>query len=117
MLRHTENFEPEWLERQLDELFAAYRQACPDPEPTASFVPGVWRLIEGRREATSRLCRWAQAFVGAAALACLVLGLLLNVAAPGGVFSRATYVEALAEENPPEVQLYATAFPNENGLR
>lgn len=105
------------LERQLDELLAAYRRACPDPEPTAAFMPGVWRLIESRREATSSLCRWAQAFVGAAAVACLVLGLLLNVAAPGGMFSRTTYVEALAEENPPEVQLYASAFPNENSSR
>ncbi len=117
MAKQGETLNPQELERQLDRLWEAYRRACPDPEPTAAFLPGVWRLIEKRRDSTYSLCRWAQALVGAAAAVCVVLGILLSAAAPGPVFNRTTYVEALAEENSPEVQLYASAFSNENGSR
>jgi hypothetical protein len=117
MATQGEIFNPEELERQLDRLLEAYRRACPDPEPTAAFLPGVWRLIERRRDSTYSLCRWAQALVGAAAAVCVLLGILLNASTPGPVFNRTTYIEALAEENSAELQLYASAFSGENGSR
>jgi hypothetical protein len=55
--------------------------------------------------------------VGAAAAVCVLLGILLNVSTPGPVFNRTTYIEALAEENSAELQLYASAFSGENGSR
>ena len=37
------------LDARLDEWFAAYREACPEPEPSAGFMPRLWARIEGRR--------------------------------------------------------------------
>ena len=55
-------------ERQLDELFTAYRRACPAPEPSPRFLPDIWNKIEARRSMTLSLRRWTGAFVTAAAL-------------------------------------------------
>ena len=35
-------------DERLDALFRAYRQACPDPEPSADFMPRLWLKIEAR---------------------------------------------------------------------
>ena len=39
-----------WNEQKLDELFAAYRDALPDREPSAGFTPELWRRIDQRRK-------------------------------------------------------------------
>ena len=44
-----------WNEPKLDELFAAYREALPDREPSAGFTPELWRRIDQRRRRVSRL--------------------------------------------------------------
>jgi len=87
-------------EQQLDRVFAAYREACPDPDPTKSFMPGIWSRIEARRGFVLRVRRWTSAFVTAAAIACVAMAFYM----PAGGQSDSpvdvtTYVETL-EENP-----------------
>jgi hypothetical protein len=82
---------------ELDALFQAYRDACPDPEASANFMPGLWRRIEDRQRSVFFLGRWARALVTAAAV--LSLGMAAYLYIPQGrssVFSVESYVEALA---------------------
>lgn len=65
-------------EARLSDLFAAYREACPDPEPGAAFTPGLWEKIEARRSFAFRLKRISRGIVVAAALVCLLMGLVLT---------------------------------------
>ena len=37
------------VEARLDDLFHAYREACPDPEPSVNFMPAMWAKIEARQ--------------------------------------------------------------------
>ncbi len=84
----------------LDRLFAAYREACPAPEPSADFMPGIWRRIEARRRVTALVPRWAAAFVAAAAALCLLMGVYLLVPRPAeSPVYTATYLDTL-EESP-----------------
>jgi hypothetical protein len=98
----------ERLNRELDALFTAYRQACPDPEPSPDFMPRIWKQIEARRSVAYSFGRWTQAFVTAAAAICLLLGLLNAYLPSQPNFYTETYIEALAEqssaENPPSLE-------------
>jgi hypothetical protein len=81
----------------LDALFRAYREACPDREPSANFMPELWRKIEERQRSVFFMGRWARALVTAAAV--LSLGMAAYLYIPHGrnsVFSVESYVEALA---------------------
>jgi hypothetical protein len=62
---------------ELSALFAAYREACPDPEPSANFTPAMWAKIEARQTFVHSLKRFAQGIVTAAAAASLVMGAYL----------------------------------------
>ena len=66
----------------MDALFRAYRQACPDPEASANFMPELWRRIEERQRSVFFLGRWARAFVTAAAV--LSLGMAAYLYIPHG---------------------------------
>jgi len=68
----------ESLETRLDGLFAAYRDACPDPEPSPDFMPRLWARIEGRQQTMEAFAwrRWAQAFLSLAAVTCLLIVML-----------------------------------------
>jgi hypothetical protein len=82
-------------EARLDRLFRAYRDACPDPEPGANFMPELWARIEAREKSTSLFGRMAKALVTAALAASVILGLLMStVSQPGGNYN-GTYIEAL----------------------
>ncbi|HLY17870.1 MAG TPA: hypothetical protein VKR61_11645 [Bryobacteraceae bacterium] len=81
----------------LERLFRAYRDACPDPHPSANFMPELWRRIEERQRSVFFLGRWARAFVTAAAVLTLAMAAYLYI--PRGrtsMFSAESYVEALA---------------------
>jgi hypothetical protein len=81
----------------LDALFRAYRDACPDPDVSANFMPELWRRIEERQRSAFFMGRWARALVTAAAV--LSLGMAAYLYIPHGrtsVFSVESYVEALA---------------------
>ena len=84
------------MDDKLQSLWNEYRDACPDPEPGANFIPGLWRKIEARRQtATSWLRRWAEVCVVAAIAAAV---LLTTVVIPGylrePVYEK-TYVDVL----------------------
>jgi hypothetical protein len=82
---------------ELNALFQAYRAACPDREPSANFMPEIWRRIEERQRSLFFLGRWARALVTAAAV--LSLGMAVYLYSPQGhktIFSVESYVEAVA---------------------
>jgi hypothetical protein len=81
---------------QLDEVFVAYRAACPEVEPGKNFMPGLWARIEARRRAEAIFYRWANSLAGVAAAIVLVLGLLLYQQ-PQPLPQRA-YIEKLTDE-------------------
>jgi hypothetical protein len=90
-------------ERELDELFRSYREAC---EPTAlrsDFLPRIWTKIEARQKLTFSLRRFTRVFVVASAAACALLVVLIAIPPPGGGSEiHSTYVEALADEQSPD---------------
>jgi hypothetical protein len=75
-------------------LFAAYREACPDPEVSPEFMPRLWQKIESRRIFAYSLKRLAQGIITAAAVASLAMGVYL--AAPRTTATPPTYLELLA---------------------
>jgi hypothetical protein len=84
-------------EANLDALLQAYREACPDPEPSANFMPAIWQRIEERQRSLFFLGRWTRAFVTAAAV--LSLGMAAYLYIPQSHNSLVyveSYVEALA---------------------
>ena len=99
--------EPSELDARLDECFAAYRDACPDPEPAADFMPRLWARIEGRRESQAAAAwrRWTEAFLSLAAAAWLAIVLLQVVPQTAPVYYHSTYLDQLSEEAGPEHML------------
>jgi hypothetical protein len=83
---------------RLDSLWQAYRAACPDQEPSANFMPGVWRRIESRRNSTFSFQRMVRGFVTAAAAVTIAIGVYVSLPRPTPP-SEANYLEALAEAN------------------
>src|SRR4051812_29870689 len=63
-------------EAELDQLFLAYREACPDPEPSVNFMPAMWAKIEAREASSTIFNRMAKALVTAALGASVVMALL-----------------------------------------
>jgi len=89
----------EHMERKLAALWIKYKEACPDPEPSANFMPELWQKIEARRQAALSVLfrRWVEACVVAAlALAVLVTTLLIPRSQRLPVY-QSTYLDVLAE--------------------
>ena len=85
---------------QLDALFAEYRMACPDPEPSADFMPGMWKRIEARRIATVSVFKhWAQVCVMATVALTVLIGVVLIPKFQENSASSSSYVEALMAEH------------------
>jgi hypothetical protein len=88
------------MESKLDALFAEYRSACPDPEPSADFMPSMWRRIEARRTATVSVFRhWAQACVMATVALTLLIGVVLIPKLQENAASNSSYLDALSAEH------------------
>jgi hypothetical protein len=87
-------------EAQLDELFMAYRAACPDPDASANFMPAIWAKIERREVSTNWFGRVAKALVTAALAASMILGMMNSSSRnqPNGFFD-ATFVDALRADH------------------
>ena len=84
----------------LNAVFAEYRTACPDPEPSADFMPAMWKRIEARRIATVSVFRhWAQACVMATVALTLLIGVVLIPRLQSDPAANASYVEALMSEH------------------
>jgi hypothetical protein len=87
-------------DEKLNALFRAYRDACPDPEASANFMPTLWARIDSRQTFLFSFRRMANAFVTAAVALSIALGVYMSIprSTPGS--GTETYVEALAEANP-----------------
>jgi len=83
---------------KLDSLLQAYRAACPDREPDANFMPGLWRRIESRRNFTFSFQRMVRGFVTAAAAVTLAIGVYVSLPRAKPV-PEVSYLEALADAN------------------
>jgi len=86
-------------DEKLDALFRAYRDACPDPEASANFMPTLWARIDSRQTFLFSFRRMANAFVTAAVAMSIALGVYMSIprSNPG---AQETYIEALADANP-----------------
>ena len=97
----------ELLETRLDGLLAAYRDACPEPEPSPDFMPRLWARIEGRRQTQEVFAwrRWAQAFLSLAAVTCLLIVVLQVLPPSSSAYFHSTYIDQLSEDDGPEHML------------
>ena len=92
-------------EERLDALFRAYREACPDRDPSPNFMPNLWQRIEARQRSTFSLRRMASGFVTAALAASMALGVYLAIPHSQN-YTPQSYIEAIADTQPldtPEV--------------
>ena len=88
------------MDDKLDALWAEYREACPDPEPSSNFMPGMWKRIESRRTATlSVFRRWAQVCVAATIATTLLIGVVLIPKFQQNPVYSSTYLDVLAAEH------------------
>ena len=88
------------IESRLDGLFHAYRNACPDPEPSVNFMPEMWAKIEAREASSTVFNRMAKALVTAALGASVVMGLMSASYTPQpGPASDGSYIQALAADH------------------
>lgn len=104
---------PEALERELDRLFAAYREACPDPDPSPNFMPRLWQRIEAQQSWTREMKRLTELLVTAAAALSLLMGVFLSHREPTVSFYSGTYVEFLAANYAQEAPLDPALAPLE----
>jgi hypothetical protein len=86
---------PEELDRGLARLFAEYRDALPDPEPSANFMPRVWERIEARQRQAIGFRRTARALITAAAALSFAMGAWI-VNEPRSTYYQNNYLELLA---------------------
>ena len=95
MMSNTPMEQANSSENRLDELFRAYRKACPDPEASVNFTATMWARIEAREGSTKWFGRVAKTLVGAAVAASVILGLMVSSANHTSAFFNATFVDAL----------------------
>jgi anti-sigma-K factor RskA len=90
-------------ESRLDDLFRAYALACPDPEPSANFMPRVWARIEARQATRNVFGRMAKALVTAALAASAILSLLVSMNSDrqySGTFFQALTADHISQLEP-----------------
>ncbi|HET9319333.1 MAG TPA: hypothetical protein VFO27_06145 [Bryobacteraceae bacterium] len=86
-------------EARLDGLFMAYREACPDREPGADFMPQLWQKIEARDRVSTVFGRLARNLVTAALALSVLLGLAVSLSSHVAPLPSQSYVEVLAEDH------------------
>ena len=87
--------EPSDGEDRLDELFRAYRAACPEPDASATFTPQLWAKIEAAEISTHWFGRVAKVLVTSALAASAILGVIISSTNQSSAFFDGTFVEAL----------------------
>ncbi len=86
---------------KLDALWAEYRAACPDPEPSPGFGPKLWQRIEERRTRTAFIFRrLVQGCVVATVALALVLGVVVIPRVQSMPVYPVNYVDVLAADLP-----------------
>ncbi|MCZ2148256.1 MAG: hypothetical protein LC126_10810 [Bryobacterales bacterium] len=103
------------MDRRLDVLFREYRQACPDPDGGANFMPQLWQRIEARRTLPLMLGRWTRMFVSFAAALCLAMAVILVAPHHQTSVLQTSYVEALEREHPNDILAYSDVVPDNSG--
>jgi hypothetical protein len=83
----------------LNDMFHAYRDACPDPEPSVNFMPAMWAKIEAREESSTIFSRVAKGLVTAALGASVLMGLLSASSSQPVATSEGSYIQALAADH------------------
>jgi len=66
-------------DQELDRLFAAYRDAVPDPEPSPAFLPKLWEAIEARRTFRLRFQRASRLLITASGAIWLAMAMVLII--------------------------------------
>ncbi len=86
------------MDDKLDSLLSAYRDACPDREPGANFMPELWSGIEARRGAalSTLLRRWTKAWLAATVVLAVVISVFLIPRFQEPPALEATYVDVLS---------------------
>ena len=86
------------MDDKLNSLLAEYRDTCPDPEPSANFMPQLWHKIEARRGATASLLlrRWVEAWLFATVTLAIVMGVFLIPRFQDLPEYQASYVDVLS---------------------
>jgi hypothetical protein len=77
-------------------LFKAYRDAVPEPEPSANFMPALWRRIDECRSSLFLLKRFTHILVTVAAVVILLIGAVLIPQLQNSFISSVTYMDVLA---------------------
>jgi len=93
-----QNHQTENDEERLIALFGAYRDTCPDPEPSANFMPQLWQRIEARERVSNAFGRLARNLVTVALALSLLMALAVSITRSPTLPSE-TYVEVLAEDH------------------
>lgn len=100
----------ESLPGELAALFGSYRDAHPDAEGSANFMPGLWARIDARRRYNWTFRRLTRAFVTMSGVVCLVIAGAMwtpsHVTSPRSTW---TYVDVLAGDNIPDEAIDADA--------
>jgi hypothetical protein len=101
------------LPGEVRELLHLYREALPEPDASAGFMPGLWARIDARRSVTYSFGRLARAFVTAAVLMCIALsGTLFTSGYQSPSPAHSSYIDVLADDagsdDPFELQLAST---------
>jgi hypothetical protein len=90
-------------EERLGALFQAYRDVCPDPEPSANFMPLLWQNIEARERASTAFGRLARNLVTAALALSSIMALAVSLTySRVAILPSESYVEVLAESHAQE---------------
>ena len=85
--------------KKLDDLWVAFRNAHPDPEPDANFMPRLWQKIDARRHYALCFRRIARGFLTASIAICMLIGMfLLSPIPPTSAFNNSSYVDVLDED-------------------
>lgn len=103
-------------ERELDALFAAYRETLPDRDGSAEFMPKLWQGIEARqRFKVLSWRRWTGAFVSASLALCLLFTLAVFAVDRQPPPHLTSYADVLNDDGSTETLAYVhtPAIPEE----
>lgn len=97
-------------ETRLQMLFESYRDACPEVEPSALFMPHLWQRIEARQSFGSAFGRLSRMLAAVSAAVCLLLLVLNLVSSPASPVSDQSYTDALMAQHSVEETYYTEAI-------
>jgi hypothetical protein len=92
------------LPAEIRAMFASYREALPDPEPGANFMPQLWNRIDSQRNVTFSFGRLAKQFVSVSVASCLAMSILfLTPVHQMSPIYGATYLDVLDADHPDDL--------------